>query len=131
VVIDGGMDVVVADAQLPLRCALTALWQHAGAPAAAVGDLADLLDVDVHQLAGPGAFVAGSGVPAGADQDTGQRVALGQSRHPMTGQDPAYGALGDTKLGRDPARPALRAGPLGQHPRLDRGRGAARARMRT
>ncbi|KIF00446.1 hypothetical protein PL81_41130 [Streptomyces sp. RSD-27] len=57
--------------------------------AAAVGDPAQLLDVDVHQLARAGAFVA-------ADHFAGGPVQGGQGRQSVAGQDPVGG------WGRDP-----------------------------
>ncbi len=61
VVVDQGVDVVVADLGLPLFSAVGG-WSAMRAPAAAVGDLADLLDVHVHQLPGPVPLVAAGGL---------------------------------------------------------------------
>jgi hypothetical protein len=68
VVVDGAVDVVVAD---PGGCAGAAVFgavsaQHA--PAAAVAEPAEFLDVDVDQLAWAGAFVAAYRLPGGAVQ---------------------------------------------------------------
>ena len=52
-----------------------------GLPAAAVGDPPEFLDVHVHQLAGPVAFVADRGDLRGPDHLAGDRVALVQVRH--------------------------------------------------
>ncbi|GGS74808.1 hypothetical protein GCM10010222_14830 [Streptomyces tanashiensis] len=51
---------------------------------AAVGDVADLLDVDVHELAGILAFVAAYDVP-------GRAVEVGQAGRPVAGQDAVDG----------------------------------------
>src|SRR5205814_6949218 len=70
VVVDGGVDVVVAGpAGLPGPGAAAA-----GPPAAAAGDLAELFDVEVDQLAGPVPFIAHRGGLAGPDHLPGQRV---------------------------------------------------------
>src|SRR4051794_16028748 len=54
VVIDGGVDVVIAQPSGAARADTAAV----GAPATAIGDAAELLHVDVHQGAGPVVFVA-------------------------------------------------------------------------
>ena len=61
VIIHGDVDVVVADA--PPADLLAAAVEP---PAATVGDAAQLLDIDVDQLAGLVALVAQGGGPAGA-----------------------------------------------------------------
>jgi hypothetical protein len=53
------------------------------APATAVGDVAELGDVDVDQLPGPGAFVAG--------RLAGDSVDVGEPVEPATGQDGVHG----------------------------------------
>ena len=105
-VIDQGVDVVVADLGL-----LVALWSTVraaavGAPAAAVGDAAELLDVHVDQLAGPVAFVADRGGLRGPDHLTGHRVALAQVGHAVAAQDPRHRAGRHAELGAEPVRPA-------------------------
>jgi hypothetical protein len=61
VVVDGGVDVAVAGAGALLAARLPAQ----GLVSAAVGDVAELFDVDVHQLAGPVAFVTAYDAAAG------------------------------------------------------------------
>jgi len=57
VVVDRGVHVVVAQASHPSG----SFGASVDPPAAAVGDLAELLDVDVHQISGRLAFVAQPG----------------------------------------------------------------------
>jgi len=71
VVIDQRVDVVEPD--LVSSVAVTG-GAAVGTPAATVGDTPDLLDVHVHQLAGPVAFVAHRGGLAGPDDRAGDRV---------------------------------------------------------
>ena len=59
-VVDQGVDVVVAD--LGLRSRVCAVGAALGAPAAAVGDPAELLDVHVDQLARAGRARSGTAV---------------------------------------------------------------------
>ena len=59
-----------------------------GAPAAAVGDAADFLDVHVDQFTGPVAFVTDRGRLRGPDHLSGQRVTLPQIRQPVATQNP-------------------------------------------
>jgi hypothetical protein len=59
VVVDCGVDEAIADASRPVAVVvLDAGLASEHAPTAAVGDLAELLDVDVHQLARRGSLVA-------------------------------------------------------------------------
>src|SRR4051812_37856788 len=72
VIVDRGLHVLVADAS---RCPGATAFEAVAAvdaPAAAIAESAELLDVDVDQLAGPGAFIA-------ADRFTGGSV---QPRQP-------------------------------------------------
>jgi hypothetical protein len=71
-------------------------------PAAAVGDLADLLDIHVDQLAWVVAFVAHRGDLRGSDHLAGQRVALPQVRHPVAAQNPRDRPGRHAELGTDP-----------------------------
>src|SRR6478672_7333170 len=83
-VINERVDVVVArTVDAVTRYATT---MHA--PASTVGDATDLLDVHVHQLAGPFAFVAHRGLPRGTDHLPGDRVAVAQVGHAVAAQDP-------------------------------------------
>src|SRR5699024_7641523 len=105
VVIDHGVDVVIADAP-GLVLGLVGRGASVGAPAAAVGDLAQLLHIHVDQLPGPGPLVAHGGGLGGADLLTGHRVQLVQVGHAGAAQHPGDGARGQTELGADPVRPA-------------------------
>jgi hypothetical protein len=100
------------------------------APAAAVGDPPDLLHVHVHQLTGPVAFVAHRGGLGRADRLPGQRVTLGQPRHPAPAQDPGHGARLHPQLGAEPIGPAPVFTAGGQHPLLDLRAGAGRLPVR-
>jgi hypothetical protein len=68
-----------------------------GPPAAASRDRAELLDVDVDQLAGPGAFVAADDLPAGPVQP-------GQPRHRVPDQHPVHGGRVEPEDPGDPSR---------------------------
>jgi hypothetical protein len=75
VVIDDGVDVVEPIVACRSRAGRTALAAVCS-PAATVGDPADLLDVHVDQLAWPFTLVAHRRRLRGADQASGERVAL-------------------------------------------------------
>jgi hypothetical protein len=75
-----------------------------GAPAAAVGDPADLLQVHVYQRSGVRALAG----PTGPDGCAGQRVARVQWRFAVPAQDSADGALGDADHAGDERRAAAR-----------------------
>ena len=62
-----------------------------GLPSAAVGDLPDLLDVDVDQLARSFSLVADRGLRRGPDDIPGDRVALAQVGHGVPAQDARLG----------------------------------------
>jgi hypothetical protein len=92
-----------------------------GAVAATVGNVAELLDVDVHQLARRGAFIA-------ADHPTAAPVQMRQPSHPLPAQHPVHRGRVETQVVGDLSRT-----PPPQHPHLDdpplaAGRGAARLR---
>ena len=100
VVVDGGVDVVEADAAAAVGAGgLRGRWTS---PAAAVGDPAELLDVDVDQLAGPVAFVA-------ADDLAGGPVQAGQAVQAVAGQDAVHGRGGQAQDRADPCRAELAA----------------------
>jgi hypothetical protein len=93
VVVEGGVQVAVADQRLVVDAAAggavlaVATGGDAaavGAPAAAVGDSAELFDVYVHQIAGVLAFVA-------AHRFTGGPVQVRQPRHAFADQHPVHG----------------------------------------
>ena len=75
VVIDHRVDVVEPDSGLLMR-GRVAGCSAVGAPAAAVGDAAEFLHVDMHQLTRPGMFIPDGGLFGGADDLPGQRVAV-------------------------------------------------------
>src|SRR6185503_4217712 len=79
--------------------------QHA--PATAVWDLAELLDVDVHQFARSSALVAAHHTPAGT-------VEPGQSSQPVAGQHTVHGRGMQSEQIADAGRP-----PTPQDPDLD------------
>ena len=66
--------------------------------AAAGWDTSEFLDVDVDQLAGSVAFVSDGGGLGGANQLTGQRVAVVQTWYPVASQDPGDRACRDANL---------------------------------
>src|SRR5690606_12321629 len=103
VVIDHGVDVVIADELVAVAVASGAAVSE---PTAAVGDLAQLLNIHVDQLPGPRPLIAHGGGLGGADLLTGHRVQLAQVGHPGAAQHPGDGARGHTELGSDPVRPA-------------------------
>jgi hypothetical protein len=113
VVVDGGVDVGVAEpagaaggaggAVGPLGGAVTGAGGGAAvdAPAAAVGDVAELLDVNVHQLAGPGHLIA-------AHRFTGDPIDVPEPVDPAADKDSVH------RRGRqpDPAGDRHRPQPL-------------------
>src|SRR5690625_3654297 len=113
VVIDHGVDVVIADALLAVAVARGAA---VGAPPAAVGDLAQLLHIHVDQLLGPASFVAHGGGLGGADLLPAHRVQLAQIGHAGAAQHPRDRACGHTQLGGDPVRPAPMGAAAGHDP---------------
>jgi hypothetical protein len=94
VVVDGRVDVVLADPPTP--------WSRGGAAvdavAATIGDAAQLLDIQVDQLAGSLSLIA-------ADHPTGRPVHPGQPTQAMADQHAMT-----VEAGR-PTRGAIRAGP--------------------
>ena len=117
VIIDSGVDVVVAD-----PAATHFLAASVCAPPTAVGDAPELLDVDVHQRPRVGVLVALSRVSPGADDLPGQRVALAQQRGVVACQDPPDRGGRQADLPADPDRPAPGEHPRDPHPRLHTGR---------
>ncbi len=103
-------------------------------PAPAVGDPRDLLDVDVHELAGPPPLAAARGRGAAPPGLAGHAVGVGQARQAVARDDPGAGTGGHPGLGGEGER-GEQAGAAGLHdPRLDVGgrepreaRGAAAA----
>jgi hypothetical protein len=88
------------------------------------------LGIDVHQIAGFGVLVAAVAAPGGADGFAGDRVAVGQRRHPVAGEDPRDRPRGHPRADRQQRGPALLVAPGGEHPVLVGGGGAPRAVMR-
>lgn len=101
-----------------------------GFPAAAGGDLADLLDVDVDQFTGAVAFVAHRGGLRGPDDLAGQRVTLAQLRDAVAAQDPAHGPGWDAEFGTEPVLAAALLAAIGHDRFLDCGRCLVRAVVR-
>jgi len=95
-------------------------------PAAAVGDLADLLDIHVDQLTGSVLLVAVAGPLGGADDLPGQRVALGQVGQLVAAQDPRHRPGRHAQLGAQPVLPAASLAAGGHDQRLDLVAGAGR-----
>src|SRR5699024_12226168 len=124
VVIDHRVHVVVTDPGLLLR-GCGAHGPAVGLPPAADWDLADLLNIDVDQLARAVAFVAHGRGLRRADDLAGQRVALTQVGHAVAASDPADGAGGYVELGRDPVLPATLLAACGDDRFLDLNRGLA------
>src|SRR5689334_14807179 len=135
VIVDGGMQVAVADDGVAVAAAsgrgdgglavAPAGLLAVDAPAAAVGDVAEFLDVHVHQLARGGALITAHPLAAGPVQVSQRRAAVaGQHRmHGGGGQaqperDPRRAQpLADTQLDDPPLRPHRRAGRAGLRPR--------------
>jgi hypothetical protein len=81
VVVDGDVH------EVPAQAASTVLLLAAVQPPATAGrDLAELLDVDVNQIAGTGMFVTDLAVPAAPDQLAGQPVQISQMRQLLAAQ---------------------------------------------
>ncbi len=114
-VVEGGVQVEVAAAGAGLVLAAGRAAENL--VAAAVGDAAEFLHVDVDQLAGPVAFVAAHGFAGGP-------VQVGKAGQAVTVQDAVGGGGGDAASGGKPQRSdavlSLQADDL----LLDRGRGA-------
>src|SRR5215208_1250177 len=101
------------------------------APAAAIGDLAELLDVHMDQFARAGLLVAVCGGSRGPDHLAGHRVTLGQPRYLVAGQDPRHRPRWDAQcLGDAVAAAALGAADL-EHLLFDLRRGLGWGRART
>ena len=115
-IVDHRVHVVVAD---PRSLAGTggAHLSAVGFPPSAVGDLADLLDVDVDQFAGAVTFVAHRCGLGGSDHHTGQRVTFAEVGQSASTQHPGDGPGGDAELGTDPVLAAAFLAALG-HDRL-------------
>lgn len=92
-----------------------------GAPAAAVGDPADLLDVDVGQLAWALTLLALGRVPGGPDRSAGERAERAQPGQVVAAQHAAHGPGRDTQFGAEPVRAAAVLEPSRDDPGLDLG----------
>lgn len=125
VVVDGGVDVAVADrggaasALVGGGLAVAVAGCAADDAPAAVGDVAELLDVDVDQLARSGSFVAADD-PAGGPVHEGQAVAA------VPHEDPVDRRGGQPQDRTDAGRPQLAFGPQA----VDVGLGRCRCAMR-
>ncbi len=126
IVVDGGVDVVVAD-RFPLVLGGTGGRASVQAPAPAIRDLADLLHIEVNELTGALAFVADRGRFRGPDHRSGQRVTLTQVGQVVTTQDPRHGPWRESELGTQPVLPTTLLAAQGHHAFFNSGRGPARA----
>jgi hypothetical protein len=95
-----------------------------GAPTATLRDAPELLDIHVHQFAGPGALIA-------ADDPPGWPVHEGQAVQMAAGQDAVGGGGRKTQDRADAGRAELALDTQRHHPRLDRLRGSPRAGVRS
>jgi hypothetical protein len=115
-IVHGVVQIAVADMAVAARiqglarCAgampLPGLTADGPVPAP-IRDVAQLLDVHVHQLTRGGALVAPHRPASGA-------VEVGQAGQTITGQHAMHRGGHQTKIGRDPGRP-----PASQHPDLN------------
>jgi hypothetical protein len=125
VVVDGDVDVVPADA-----AAAHLLTAAVDAPAAAVGHPAELLDVDVQQVAGVLALEAPLAVPATAQQLAGEPVDVGQPGYAGAGEHRPDRGGGDPQDRGQPHRPGMVSAARGHDRRGRLHRGSARHAMR-
>jgi len=87
VIVDDRMDVVEPDARLVDSGLMVRNELASSAPAAAIGNPAELLHVHVDQLARPVVFVADRRPSRRRDHRPGERIAIRQTRHVVTAQD--------------------------------------------
>ncbi len=100
VVVDGGVHVFVGDPGAGAGAAALQAVAAVHAPAAAVAESADFLDVDVNEFAGPVAFIT-------PDQLAGGPVEPGQPVQVMAGQHGMNGGGGHAQQRGEPARSAF------------------------
>jgi hypothetical protein len=129
--LDVGQAGVVVDRDVAVVPAVAAaadgLAAAVHAPAAAVGDPTELLDVHVQQIARTGVLVALIASAAAAQHLTGDAVDVGQVRHAAPAQHRADGAGGQAQQHSQLSRADM-LGPAGRHDALldlDRGTGRA------
>jgi hypothetical protein len=96
VIVDRGVDVVVAGGAAAIGAGGTTV----DAPPSAVGDAAELFDVDVDELAGPASFVAADDLARGPVEE-------GQAVQAVPGQDPVDGRGGQAQDRADAGRAQL------------------------
>lgn len=127
VVIDGDVDVVEPELDLPIPAAvmIDRVWT-CDAPTAAFGDAAELPHVDVDQVPRGLAFVADLGASGRAQRDPGDRVQLVQRRKARSGDQPGCGAWTDPAGAGD----LVASEPLARAQLDDRGRCLRRCRGR-
>ncbi len=113
----GGVSGCGGAVEFALRAAL-------GAPASAIGDVTEFLDVDVDQVAGCGVFVA-------ADRLGGASVQVGKSGGAAGAQDRVAGRRGQAETPADTHRPQPFGGAQVQHAAFDRPGCAVRAVVRS
>jgi hypothetical protein len=118
VVVDGGMDIVIARAMLAVASALLERVAAMDAVTATLGEPPELLDIHVEQLAWPSAFVAADDLAAGPVQHL-QPPELVAAQHPLDRR----GRQADQR--GDPGRAQLAGLAQGHHRRFELGRSAA------
>ena len=121
VVVDHGVDVSVANAAVAVMAVATAAVD---APAAAWGDAAQLLDVHVEQVSGPGVLVAAADHPPGRPVQPAEAVEAEPAEHAVYGrrghaQPPGDAGGAELAAAAEPLDAALEAS-------RDAGRGALR-----
>src|ERR1700691_1281444 len=119
-VVDHRVDIVVADTPFGSRA-----WPPpVGPPASSRWDLAQLLDVDVDELAGSLSLIAQCALAARPDHLAGHRVELREPRHAGAAQHSARRALGHPAQAGQPRWAAAVLSPGGQDSALAAGVGA-------
>src|SRR5215207_4727579 len=119
VVVDGGVDVVVAQPAMAAWAGAAAV----GSPSAAVGDAAEFLHVDVQQRSGTVVLIAVGAAPCRPDDLTGHRITGGQGRGPVPAEHSPDGRGRHLQLRSDRHRPAAGQVPDDPDPGLGAGRG--------
>jgi hypothetical protein len=129
VVVDRDVQVVVADPATVHGSAADVFAAAVPPPPAAVGHLAEFLDVDVEQVTGACSFVADPGVPV-SDRGAGDRVDRRQRRDLVSGQDASDGGGDQAESGGEEQRPAPDFGAQGEDLGLELGGDLGGARVR-
>jgi hypothetical protein len=114
VVVDGGMDIVIAWAMLAVASALLKRVAAMNPMAATLTEPPELLDVHVDQLAWPEAFIAADQLAAGPVQQL-------QPPKPVVAQHPVDRRDRQADQGGDPGRAQLAGLAQGHHRRFELG----------